>query len=296
MKSEKLKGIFFVLLGAASFALMSVFVRLAGDIPTFEKAFFRNSVSLAISGYAMLRSRIPFRVPKECRKFVIFRAVFGTIALLCNFYAISTISLSDANMMSKLSPFFAIVFSACILKENVKKTQLLLVLGAFAGSLFIIKPSISNIVLIPTLIAGLGGICVGFTQTCVRACTTRGVPKNLIVFVFSVFSSVVILPFAFTDFVMPTALQLFYLIMCGVCSAGGQYAITFAYSHAPAREISVYDYSQVIFSAILGFFIFDQKPDIYSLIGYIIIISLAVINSRIESRSVENGIEATAGK
>ena len=71
--------------------------------------------------------------------------------------------------------------------------------------------------------------------------------------------------------------QLGSLLLAGVAAAGGQFSITAAYTNAPAKEISVYDYSQVIFAAILGFFFFAQIPDIYSVLGYIIICGISII-------------------
>ncbi|MBO7135255.1 MAG: EamA family transporter, partial [Spirochaetaceae bacterium] len=61
-----------------------------------------------------------------------------------------------------------------------------------------------------------------------------------------------------------------FLCLCGagVCAAGGQFSITAAYYHAPARDISIYDYSQIIFSTLLGLIFFGQLPDIWSVIGY----------------------------
>ncbi|WP_412183940.1 hypothetical protein [Anaerotignum faecicola] len=73
-----------------------------------------------------------------------------------------------------------------------------------------------------------------------------------------------------------TLQQLGILLLAGLAAAGGQFTITAAYTYAPAREISVYDYSQIIFSAILGYFIFGQVSDVLSWIGYIIITSTAV--------------------
>ena len=57
----------------------------------------------------------------------------------------------------------------------------------------------------------------------------------------------------------------------------GQICITKAYSYAPAKEIAIYDYTQVIYSALLGFVFMQQIPDRFSVIGYIIIISMAVV-------------------
>ena len=71
-----------------------------------------------------------------------------------------------------------------------------------------------------------------------------------------------------------------FLCLCGagVCAAGGQFSITAAYYHAPARDISIYDYSQIIFSTMFGFFFFGQLPDAWSIAGYAIIIAMAVLN------------------
>ena len=63
----------------------------------------------------------------------------------------------------------------------------------------------------------------------------------------------------------------------GAAAAGGQFSITAAYTHAPAKEISVYDYSQLIFTTALGFFFFGDVPDKWSFVGYFIIISMAVL-------------------
>ncbi len=277
--SSKSKGILFIILAALSFALMNTCVRLAGDINTFEKAFFRNFVAALITGVIMLRQHVPTKLSRESRRLVLGRVVLGTLGLVCNFYAVSRINLADANMLNKMSPFFAVVFSALLLKEKMSLRQLLIVLGAFAASLLIIKPSPANLQLFPSLVGALGGVAAGAAYTCLRGATTHGTPRTLVVFCFSAFSTLAMLPLALLNFTMPSPVQLLWLLLCGVFGACGQFSITAAYTFAPAREISVYDYSQIIFSALLGFFIFDQIPDALSFLGYGIIILLALINS-----------------
>ena len=277
--SSKSKGILFIVLAALSFALMNTCVRLAGDINTFEKAFFRNFVAALIIGVIMLRNRVPAKLNRESRLLVLGRVLLGTLGLVCNFYAVSRINLADANMLNKLSPFFAVIFSALLLKEKMSLRQLLIVLGAFAASLLIIKPTPANLQLVPSLVGALGGVAAGGAYTCLRGATTHGAPRTLVVFCFSVFSTLVMLPLALINFTLPSPLQLLWLLLCGVFGACGQFSITAAYTFAPAREIAVYDYSQIIFSALLGFFIFDQLPDALSFLGYTIIILLALINS-----------------
>ena len=73
-----------------------------------------------------------------------------------------------------------------------------------------------------------------------------------------------------------SGLQLLYLILAGTFACVGQLGITKAYICAPAREISVYDYTQVIFAAVLGFFVFGDIPDWLSILGYILICGAGV--------------------
>ena len=62
----------------------------------------------------------------------------------------------------------------------------------------------------------------------------------------------------------------------GIGATGGQFFITAAYRHAPAKEIAVFDYAQVLFAAVLGYFFLSQIPDALSFIGYAVIICAAV--------------------
>lgn len=277
--SDRSKGILFVLLAALSFALMTACVRLAGEISTFEKAFFRNFVAMLITGTILLRQHVPIKCNREGRRFLLGRAIFGTLGLICNFYAVSRINLADANMLNKMSPFFAVLFSALLLKEKMSLKQLLVVLGAFGGSLLIIKPSPANLQLLPSLVGAAGGIAAGAAYACLRGATTHGAPRTFVIFFFSVFSSLTLLPLALMNFTMPSPMQLLWLLLCGVFGACGQFSITAAYTFAPAREISVYDYSQIVFSALMGFFLFGQIPDALSFLGYGILLLLVLIHS-----------------
>lgn len=276
--SNRAKGALCITGSALCFAGMSVFVRLAGELPTFEKAFFRNFVAAIFAIILIRRGKIPVRIEKNARLLVLLRCIFGTAGLVLNFYAIDHLALADANMLNKLSPFFAIIFSIFLLKEKVRPVQAAAVIVAFIGSLLIIKPSGFNMQLLPAIGGFFGGMGAGAAYTCLRKATQLGARSQIIVLCFSCFSCLFTIPFILADFVMPTARQLILLILCGLCGAGGQFSITAAYSFAPAREISVYDYMQVIFSAVFGFFLFDQIPDLYSFIGYVLIIGMAVVN------------------
>lgn len=273
--NNRRQGILYIIMAGFFFALMTFFVRLSGDLPTMEKAFFRNAVAATIAFGTLVKSKEKFAFKKENIPDLFMRSLCGTLGLICNFYAIDKLNIADANILNKLSPFFAILMSYFILKEKANKIEWLSVIVAFTGALFVVKPSF-NMQFIYAMIGVCGGLGAGIAYTFIRKLGKNGERGPIIVLCFSVFSCVVTLPFLIFQFQPMSLLQFVFLILAGVAAAGGQFSITKAYTKAPARDISVFDYTQVLFAALLGFIFLDQIPDILSLIGYVIIIGSAV--------------------
>ena len=267
--SNRTKGIIFIVASAFGFAMMSAFVKLAGDLPSFQKTFFRNLVSCIIAAIFIIKNKERFFGKKESQKILILRSIFGTIGIVLNFYAIDKLVLSDANMLNKLSPFFVIIFSALFLKERINIKQSVAIVVAFIGALFIIKPSF-NLEIIPSLIGVIGAVCAAAAYTCLRV--LGGKEKHYtVVFYFSLFSTIVIFPFMIAVYKSMTIRQLIYLVLAGIFASIGQFGVTLAYKYAPSKEISIFDYSNIIFSAIISLVIFGVLPDYISVVGYLII-------------------------
>ena len=265
---------------AFGFSLMSFFVRISGDIPTMEKAFFRNAVAIIASLILLIRSGEKIRIKKGCMGDIFLRCVFGTSGLIANFYAIDKLNIADANMLNKLSPFFAILISIPILKEKPKKIDILAVIVAFLGAMLIVRPTGSNMQLVPALIGLYGGFGAGAAYVFVRKLGKKGERTPIIVLCFSIFSTAVSIPFIAVNYVPLKPMQLICLVMAGLSATIGQFGITSAYKYAPAKEISVFDYTQVIFAAILGMLFLGELPQAMSFIGYVIIIGVAVLRWR----------------
>lgn len=277
MKSitPKNQGIIYVILAGFFFALMTFFVRLSGELPTMQKAFFRNAVAAVFAITMLARSEDGFKIKKDSWPSLFLRCAYGTAGLICNFYAIDRLNIADANILNKMSPFFAIIASYFILKEKANRTEWLCVAVAFTGALFVVKPSF-QMEFVYALIGLLGGLGAGVAYTYVRKLGTQGERGPVIVMCFSVFSCIVTFPFLIVQFQPMNSRQLLYLLLAGTSAAGGQLSITAAYTKAPAKEISVYDYTQVIFAAMLGLIFFQQIPDWLSICGYVLIIGSAV--------------------
>lgn len=268
-------GISLVIADSFFFSLMTLFVRLSGDIPTMQKCFFRNAFAAVIAIIALVRTDEKFHIKKGSLPGLFARSISGGLGMILNFYAIDRIGLADANILNKMSPFFAIIASIFILKEIPKKADWIAVIIAFVGAIFIIKPS-ANITSLYALAGLLGGLGAGIAYTVVRKLGQQGERGPVIVAFFSIFTCCLCLPFMLADFHPMSAMQWLFLIFAGLAAAGGQFTVTAAYKYAPAKNISVFDYSQVVFASIWGALVFDELPDYLSVIGYVIVISCAV--------------------
>lgn len=268
--NPKVKGIIAILISAIGFSFMSVFFRLAGDLPVFQKSLARNLVAMFIPLFFIIKYRQPIFGKMSSQPLLITRSTLGLIGVLLNIYAIDHMVLSDADTLMKLNPFWTILLSLIFLKENIKKYQIIAMLIAIFGMLFIVKPEFSSTMF--SSLAGLfSGIFAASAYTCVRALSKREAPYT-IVFCFSLFSVIVLIPFSIATYEPMTKLQIIYLLGAGLSAAVGQIGITLAYSFAPAKDISIFTYASILFTALFGFILFGETPDFYAFIGYIIII------------------------
>ena len=272
--ANRTKGILFILSAAFFFSLMTVFVRLSGDVPTMQKAFFRNIVAAFLAAFILMRSGEKFYIPRTSLMDMFLRCSIGTMGILCNFWAVDHMRIADANILNKLSPFFAILMSIFILKERPNRVEWLSVLLAFIGAAFVAKPG-AGIASFPALVAILGGFTAGTAYTYVRKLGLSGVKGPVIVFSFSLFSTLILLPNILLNYHPMSVKQFVFLVLAGCSAAIAQLSVTAAYQNAPARDISVFDYSQVVYAAMFGFLLWGEIPDAWSFLGYAIIIGTA---------------------
>ncbi|WP_411848801.1 DMT family transporter [Staphylococcus xylosus] len=269
--NPKVKGIIAILISAVGFSFMSVFFRLAGDLPVFQKSLARNLVAMFIPMYFIFKYKQPLFGKLSSQPLLISRSTLGLIGVLLNIYAIDHMILSDADTLMKLNPFWTILLSLIFLNEKVRNYQFIAMIVAIAGMLFVVKPEFSSS-MFPAIAGLLSGIFAASAYTCVRALSTREAPYT-IVFYFSFFSIIVLIPFTIFTFEPMTMTQVWCLIGAGLSAAAGQIGITLAYSYAPAKDISIFTYASIIFTALFGFILFGESPDFYAVLGYMIIIA-----------------------
>ena len=283
--SNRSRGILFIVLSALMFAGMNLFVKLSGDLPVFQKVFFRNAIAAVIALIVLLKNKDPL-LPKSrsTALFLVLRTAFGLTGVICNFYAVDRLVIGDASILNKMSPFFAVIFAFVFVRERPRLYQWLILAGAVGGAVFVIKPSFSNASFLPAAIGFLGGVAAGAAYGCVRKLGMLGENRAYIVFFFSAGSTLVVTPVMLIGYRPMALMQLAALLGAGVCAALAQFCITAAYTYAPPKDISVYDFSQVIFASLLGWIVLGELPDHWSLLGYAIILSMAALNYLLSSR------------
>mgnify|MGYP003237955953 CR=1 FL=1 len=212
---EKTKAILYIILAGVGFSFMNVFVRLSGDLPTIEKAFFRNLVAAFIALVVLIRSDLGLHYEKRHIPMLFMRSICGTLGIMCNFYAVDHMNIADASILNKLSPFAAVVFSIFLLKEKASLKQYAALIGVFIGALFVIKPSLNFTDFAPGLIGFTGGMGAGAAYAAVRYLSNHGAKNPQIVFFFSAFSTLVMLPFVIAFYKPMSFSQLFCLLMAG---------------------------------------------------------------------------------
>lgn len=286
LEHKKYKAILFMLLSGLGYALMNISVKLSGDIPPLEKVLFRNIVCAVIAAILILKTNGTFIGIKKNRKFLMGRAIIGTFGTWCNFYAIDHLMVADASMLNQMSPFFVMIFCFIFLKEKLKPVHIICILVALFGVWLISEPKFNS-----TFIPYLSGIfCAIFdaaAYTFIRAMKS-GEHDYTIVFVFSTTAVIMTFPFVIFQFKMFNLQELFWLLLTGVFAAIGQFALTFAYEAVAAKEVSIFGYSQVIFTAIIGFFLFGNIPNDIAIVGYILILLAAFFIFLVDKKEVKD--------
>lgn len=275
------KAIIFILISALAFTLMSTMVKLAGNIPTYEKVFFRNLINFIIAIYIVKKNNVSFFGKKKNRFFLVVRGILGFLGVICNFYAVTKMNLSDATMIFNMTPFFVTLFAVFFLGEKILKIEYYSLVLAFIGVLLVIQPKF-NIGIIPGLIGLLGAACAGGAYTLVSHINKEESPAT-IVFYFTFISVIITIPFMAYNFIVPNFKELLILIAVGIFATIGQFMVTLAYKYGKSNEVAIYNYTSIIFSILIDYFIWSEIPDKWSIIGSTILITTG-INLYIQKR------------
>ena len=280
MKNKSFPPSLFMIISAFCFALMSASVKQAANIPFIQKVFFRNLVMAAIIVPVVL-ARIRIGASWQLltggagnRLRLVLRSLLGCLGVVLYFLSIERLQLGDSSLLNKLSAFFVIILSAIFLKEKILAHHIPVIIAAFSGAVLIIKPGF-NMDIFPAVCGFLAAFCGAAAYTIVAS--LKGKEDSLtIISWFSVISVALSLIPMIIMWETPNLTELVSLIFTGIFAAGGQFFLTLAYTRGPAGEVSIYNYTQVVFSMIIGFLLWGEIPDLMSAGGAVLIIGSVV--------------------
>lgn len=270
------KGAILMCLSAFLFSAMQIPISMSGaTIPIMEQVFFRNIVTLVISFIFIKKAGGSLFGQRENQPLLFVRSSFGFLGLITQFYAVAHANQGDVSTLMKLSPFMITIWAAIFLKEKIKKVQIPALIIAFAGAAFVANPAF-NSNLFPLFMAFLCAFFSSVSYT-LLAYFKNKVDGMTIIMHFSTFCVLACIPFMIMEFTLPTFKELLMLLLIGIFGGFGQIALTYSYRMAAAAEISIYNYSGIVFSIILGYVFLGEVLDITSVIGCGLVIVAALI-------------------
>ena len=285
-KQTKQMGILLMLLSALLFSAMQIVIHITGEkVPLMEQVFFRNIVSLIICFVIIQRKGLSMFGERKYQPLLFTRSVFGLFGLISLFYAAARATQADVTILSKLSPFLITLFAFLFLKETIARIQIPALIIAFGGAFLVANPSFhSN--LFPLFLAFLCAIFSSVSYTLLAYLKDK-VNAITVIMHFSTFCSVISLPFFIIDFTMPSFQNFLLLLLMGTFGGFGQIALTYAYRMAPASEVSIYNYSGILFSMILGYLFLGETVPYTSLLGGALVILASLLTFRYSKHPVE---------
>jgi len=281
-------AVLFMLASAVSFTLMGVAVRWAGDAPLAQKILVRNAMTAIIAGVWVARDgRGSMLTWKPWTWRLIVRSLAGLTGVGCYFFALDGLTLADATILNKLSPFFVFLFARMFLKEPLGRPLVAALLVAFGGAMLVVKPGF-HVATVPALVGAASSVFAATAYTLVRS--LRGLePPHRIIFAFSAISTLVAAPIAAYGWAAPSPGQWAALVAIGIGAAGGQFGLTYAYQLAPAAKVSVINYSGIVFALVAGLLLWGEWPDRWSLLGGTLILVAAGLSQLRPRPRASNG-------
>ena len=253
-----------VLGSSLAFASMAALIKhLAVAMPGEMLVFFRNFFGLLALTPLLLRGGVSLRTAHP--GWHIGRALFGLTAMYCFFYALGKLPLADAVLLNYTAPLFTPLIAVVWLHERVPSNVRWAIAVGFVGVLLILKPG-HDLFSAATLVGLASGVFAALAMTSIRR-MARTESALRIVFYFAVMATAVsAVPLLWAWRAVAWA-ELIPLAGLGVLASIGQLFLTKAYTLAPAARVGALTYATVVFAAALGWLLWGETLDIFSLGG-----------------------------
>ena len=279
--SKNILGLFYMLISVTFFSLMDVLVKVTGEYALGEILFFRSLFGLIPIFFLIPKNRLKNFYKTQKISLHFYRSLFGTIAMASIFIALRNLELAETVAMTFAGPIFVTLFSIFFLSEKVGLTRWSAVAIGFVGVIFISRPGFetANIFYIFPII-----FCLGFAAVCIliRKLTLYGESVWLIAFYFTLVSGLVgLATLPFGGWLIPTKIDFILLVLIGIFGSVANLLLTQSYKLAEVSLTTPLKYLALIYAIAFGFFIFQEIPSFYTILGAgLIVVSSLIIFTR----------------
>lgn len=263
-----------MIISALAFTFMNLTVKYLIHLSAPQIVFFRSAGSLFFTFGVLIPRNI--NIIGNNPKLLILRGLFGVVAMSLFFESMKYLSAGTAVSLRYLSPIFAAIFAAIILKEKIKSVQWLLFLVAFSGVLILrgLDSSISThgltLILLASVFSGLVYIVISKIGT-----TEHPV---VVVNYFMMIATLVGGVLSIKNWINPIGIEWILLLSLGVYGYFGQLYMTKAFQIAKANQVAPFKYIEVVFTLLLGVLWFGEIYTIWSVVGILLIIGALILN------------------
>lgn len=274
------RGIVWALLNAFGYSLSVVFIKGSGaNLPVVQIIFF------SVLGQMVYLAPVTMRDTAGIlrgRRFGmhITRVLVLLATMLTGFAAVVYLPVANSTSITFAKPMFTTVLAVLILHEIVVWQRWTLTAIGFVGVLILARPDVegfgwaSGAAVASALLAALGSIITRHLAQTER-------PSTLILFQ-AVITVALLAPFVWWQWVTPSPWEWFALLVVAATGAGGGLVQILAVRAAQASVVAPIDYSRLVFSTVLGYFVFAEVPSLWTLLGIAIIVASSLAALRYE--------------
>jgi drug/metabolite transporter (DMT)-like permease len=282
---DNLRGIFWMIISVLGASLMTVVVRLMSlEMSSIEVVLYRSVlttavISIGIILFSRLRKQLSFSKPYTH----LIRGVLIAAATHFGFYTIAHIPLATATVLFFTAPIFATILSIFVHGEKIGTRRVLAIIAGFVGAIVVLRPGFGELSF--GMLTAIGSsLCFATVLAMTRGIAQADGPLS------AYFSSIVItvlctIPFLGTDTIVPTsAMTWFFLSVVAFASMVRGFADIYAYRHGEAAILAPFAYTRLIFIGIAAYVMFNEIPDMPTVIGAVIIVTSTLYIAHREAR------------
>ena len=280
--SGNVRGIIWITLGTILFALTDVAVKFLGhSIHPFELSLFRYGV-----GFLML-APVFWRMGRTGLKTTrlslhMWRLVLATLAQLGFFISVINLKLADATAIMFSKPLFTTVVAVIILSELVTARRWITTIVGFIGVIVMMRPGAG--VIDPVVLIAVGAALTFAIANILIRLMAPTEPPNRILFYYHVGGIALLILPAIWVWKTPSGIEWGLLALVGVLTTLGMICYVRAYSIGEANAIGPIEYIRLIYAGLLGYSLFGETIDLWTLVGGTIIVGSTLFIARDEAR------------